>query len=378
VLQEVHNFSDKFHNNYFVITCRIATHEYTLEQFTEVEIADFDEQQINTFAQKWFARKDPTKSHKFVRKLQQNLPIQEIATNPLLLTMLCLMFEEIADFPANSAELYQEGLHLLLRKWDAKRNIEREQIYKKLSLHHKEDLLGQIALLTFKRGDYFFKQNELEQHIANYICNLPNVSTETDLLQLDSEAVVKSIEAQHGLLVERARGIYSFSHLSFQEYFTAKEIVSSSNPQILETTLRELVDNITEKRWREVFLLTVGMLRNADYLLLMMKKQIDGLIVDNNKLQDFLNWINKKSLAVASKHKLYNVRAFYFDLDIARKPNSIGGTLDLARLLDAGFTRELCADLALDLALDRALTLNYILSFASQPLRVFKNVLART
>ena len=378
VLQEVHTFSEKFHNNYFVITCRIATHEYTLEQFTEVEIADFDEQQINTFAQKWFARKDPTKSHKFIHKLQQNLPIQEIATNPLLLTMLCLMFEEVTDFPANSAELYQEGLHLLLRKWDAKRNIEREQIYKKLSLHHKEDLLGQIALLTFKRGDYFFKQNELEQLIANYICNLPNVSTETDLLQLDSEAVIKSIEAQHGLLVERARGIYSFSHLSFQEYFTAKEIVSSSNPQVLETTLQELVDNITEKRWREVFLLTVGMLRNADYLLLMMKEKIDRLIADSNKLQDFLNWVDKKSQAVASKHKLNNIRAFYLDLDIVRKPNSIGGTLDLARLLDAGFTRELCADLALDLALDRALTLNYILSFASQPLRVFKNVLART
>lgn len=377
VLQEVHTFSEKFHNNYFVITCRLATHEYTLEQFTEVEIADFDEQQIATFARKWFAEKAPAKSYKFLEKLKKNSPIQEIATNPLLLTMLCLMFEEIADFPANSSELYQEGLHLLLRKWDAKRNIEREQIYKKLSIQHKEDLLSQIALLTFKRGDYFFKQNELEQHIANYICNLPSVSTTTELLQLDSEAVVKSIEAQHGLLVERARGIYSFSHLSFQEYFTAKEIVSSSNPQVLETTLRELVSNITEKRWREVFLLTVGMLRNADYLLSMMKEKIDWLIAEDKKLQDFLTWIDKKSQAISSKHKLNNIRSFYLDLDFARNHNSVGGTLDSARMLDPGFTRELCADLALDLALDRTLTLDYILEFAIAPLRVFKNVLAR-
>ncbi len=378
VLQEVHSFSEKFSNNYFVISCRIATHEYTLEQFTEVEIADFDEQQIATFARKWFAEKDPAKSYKFLEKLRKNLPIQEIATNPLLLTMLCLMFEELADFPANSSELYQEGLHLLLRKWDAKRNIEREQIYKKLSVQHKEDLLSQIALLTFKRGDYFFKQNELEQHIANYICNLPSVSTTTELLQLDSEAVVKSIEAQHGLLVERARGIYSFSHLSFQEYFTAKEIVSSSDPQVLETTLRELVSNITERRWREVFLLTIGMLRNADYLFSMMKEKIDWLIAEDKKLQDFLTWIDKKSQAISSKHKLNNIRAFYLDLDITRKQNSVGGTLDLARMLDPGFTRELCADLALDLALDRTLTLDYILDFAIAPSRVFKNVLART
>lgn len=378
VLQEVHTFSERFHKNYFVISCRIGTHEYTLEQFTEVEIADFDEQQITSFVRKWFKEKDPVKSSSFIEKIKNKSPILEIATNPLLLTMLCLMFEEIADFPANSSELYKEGLHLLLRKWDAKRNIEREQTYKKLCLQHKEDLLSQIAFLTFKRGDYFFRQNELEQHIANYICNLPNASTEIEVLQLDSEAVVKSIEAQHGLLVERARGIYSFSHLSFQEYFTAKEIVSSSDPQVLETTLQELVSNITEKRWREVFLLTVGMLRNADYLLLMMKEKVDLLISNNKKLQDFLIWLHKKSCEVTSKHKLSNIRAFYLDLDIARKQNSVGSTLDLARMLDASFTQKLCADLALDLALDRTLTLKYILEFASQPLQVFKNVLART
>ncbi len=378
VLQEVHTFSERFHKNYFVISCRIATHEYTLEQFTEVEIADFDEQQITNFVRKWFTEKDPVKSSSFIEKIKNKPPILEIATNPLLLTMLCLMFEELADFAANSSEFYREGLHLLLRKWDAKRNIEREQTYKKLSLQHKEDLLSQIAFLTFKRGDYFFKQNELEQHIANYICNLPNASTEIEVLQLDSEAVVKSIEAQHGLLVERARGIYSFSHLSFQEYFTAKEIVSSSEPQVLETTLQELVSNLTEKRWREVFLLTVGMLRNADYLLLMMKEKVDLLISNNKKLQNFLIWLHKKSCEVASKHKLSNIRAFYLDLDIARKQNSVGSTLDLARMLDASFTQKLCADLALDLALDRTLTLKYILEFTSQPLQVFKNVLART
>jgi len=33
------------HDNNFVITCRIATREYT-EEFTEVEVADFDQVQI--------------------------------------------------------------------------------------------------------------------------------------------------------------------------------------------------------------------------------------------------------------------------------------------------------------------------------------------
>ena len=51
---------------------------------------------------------------------------------------------------------------------------------------------------------------------------------------MDSEVVLKALEAQHGLLVERARGIYSFSHLTFQEYFTAREVVNNSAAQALE------------------------------------------------------------------------------------------------------------------------------------------------
>ena len=258
ILQEISNFTAKFHGNHFVISCRFATREYTFEQFTEVEIADFNEEQIANFVTKWFAAKDSTKSHQFLQKLKANSPIRELANNPLLLTMLCLMFEELADFPSNRVELYKEGLDILLKKWDAKRNIERNKVNINLSVQQKKDLLSQIARITFERGEYFFRQKELEHHIADYIRNLPGFNTDFETLQQDSEAVLKSLEADHGLLVERARGIYSFSHVTFQEYFMAREIVANSDPQALETALKHLVSHITEKRWREVFLLTTS------------------------------------------------------------------------------------------------------------------------
>ncbi len=378
VLQEVRNFSAQFHLNHFVITCRIATREYTLEQFTEVEVADFNDEQIATFATKWFAAKDPTKGNKFIQKLKESLPIQELATNPLLLTLLCLMFEESADFPSNRSELYKEGLNVLLRKWDAKRNIERQQIYKKLSVQHKEDLLSQIAFITFEQGDYFFRQKEIEDYIADYIRNLPSISADVEALQLDSEAVLKSIEAQHGLLVERARGIYSFSHLTFQEYFTAREIVASSQPKVLETALTQLTNRIAETRWREVFLLSVGMLRNADYLLKLMKQKIDQLLAPDQHLQEFLSWVSQKSRGVPAAYKLVTVRAFYLDLDLARALDLVGGTLDLARTLEFDLARTLALDfdLALDRALARALALICALNLAFDRARSLDRVLA--
>ena len=146
----------------------------------------------------------------------------------------------------------------MLKKWDAKRNIERDQVYKNLSLQHKEGLLSQIAQITFERGEYLFKQKELEEYVADYLRNLPGFDTDFEALQQHSEAVLKSLEVQHGLLVERAKGIYSFSHVTFQEYFTARKIVTSSNSQTLDTALKYLAGHITEKRWHEVILLTTS------------------------------------------------------------------------------------------------------------------------
>ena len=40
-------------------------------------------------------------------------------------------------------------------------------------------------------------------------------------------AVLKAIEAQHGIFSQRAQRIYSFAHLTFQEYFTAQYIADT-------------------------------------------------------------------------------------------------------------------------------------------------------
>jgi len=295
ILREIRDCSQRFQRNRFILSCRIAAREYTFEQFVEVEVADFDWEQITTFAGNWFQRK-VVKPEDFLQRLEENEPIRELATNPLLLTLLCLAFEESGDFPANRSELYKEGLDALLKKWDAKRGIQRDKVYKKLSVQRKEDLLSKIALTTFAGGDYFFKQQVAERYITDYIRNLPGASADEEALQLDSEVVLRAIEAQHGLLVARAKGIYSFSHLPFHEYFAAREVVICQ--QSGEKALRNFVRHLTEKRWREVFLLAVGMSPNADRLLQLMKQQVDGLVAEDEKIQQFLGWLQEKAESV--------------------------------------------------------------------------------
>jgi len=115
VLKELRNFFEQFRDNHFVMTCRIAAPEYIFEKFAEVEVADFDDEQISTFAINWFKGK-AVKAEIFIKYLEQNDRVKELATNPFLLTLLCLVFEESGDFPANRSELYKEGLDALLKK----------------------------------------------------------------------------------------------------------------------------------------------------------------------------------------------------------------------------------------------------------------------
>jgi predicted NACHT family NTPase len=358
VLKEVQDFSTQFPNNQYVMTCRIAAKEYIFEKFTEVEIADFDWQQITDFANNWFQNK-AIKSENFLERLKKDEPIQELASNPLLLTLLCLAFEESGEFPGNRAGLYKEGLDALLKKWDAKRGIKRDEVYQKLWVQRKEDLLSKIAWETFAPGDYLFKQDKAERYISEYIRNLPSANTDEEALRLDSEVVLKSIESQHGLLVARAKNIYSFSHLSFQEYFTAREIVLVR--QSSEAALQELVSHLFEKRWREVFLLAVAMSPNADRLVLLMKEKIDGLIAKDEKIQKFLQWLNNKTKAVDIKFRPEDIQKiqdridFYTNLELSRS-RTLYLSLDL--YLDLDLYLHLNLNLSLDFSLDFYLYLN--------------------
>ncbi|MBD2018724.1 NACHT domain-containing NTPase [Leptolyngbya sp. FACHB-36] len=357
VLRQIREFSEQFHGNQFVMTCRIAAKDYTFEQFTEVEVSDFSSEQIADFVEKWFRRTNPQKAEKFLQKLEQNKPIQELASSPLLLTLLCLMFSETADFPSNRSELYKEGLDVLLKKWDGKRNIERQQVYKNLSVQRKEDLLSSIALTTFEQRDYFFKQKTVEAYIADFIRNLHNQDPDPEMLTLDSESVLKSIEAHHGLLVERAKNIYSFSHLTFHEYFTAREIVANS-------AYERLVKHITEKRWREVFLLTAGMMRTTDALVQLMKQIIDRLITNDQTLQRYLIWVTEKSQSVETSYKPAAVRAFYF---AAARDYALALALDRDLDRALALNRDLNLDRALHRALDSDLAHAHALALAEEP-----------
>lgn len=288
VIRKIRDFTDKYGNNQFIISCRVAAYNHWFEKFTDVEMADFNDQQIKTFVQNWFI--EETKIGKdCLEHLKGSTQLKELAKIPLLLTLMCITFEEDNNFPKSRADLYERAIDALLTKWDSSRRIRRKDPYEQLSIRYKKNMFSQIGFETFLNDQYFIRERDLTKMIEAFIINMPDF--EQQKLSAESKDVLKSIEAQHGIFVERARHIYSFGHLTFQEYFTAKYISDFTEESFHENVLKKF---LYDHKWKEVSLLTVSMLPKADKILLKLLKRNQSLL--KYKPLNFLLKINQEAL----------------------------------------------------------------------------------
>jgi predicted NACHT family NTPase len=340
VVMDIKDFVNKYDTSQYLITCRIAATDFTFEQFTYVEMADFTPSQVQTFVAKWFGE-STDRGQAFLEEFQRpdHEGLREMAQTPLLLTLLCLTFEETLSFPQRRVEIYEEAIDALLKKWDSSRNIRRDDIYHKLSLGRKRQMLARIAAATFEEGQYFIPQQVLIRQIEDYLRRLPPADADEDI---DGEAVLKAIEAQHGIFVERARRIYSFAHLTFQEYFTARYIADNA----AGGTLARLVnDHLTNPRWREVFLLVASMLDDADDLFGLMIERVNDFAASSDVLMTTLQLVEDRVKTIQAYPDAVLVRA-----------SALAQALDTTKDINDNINLALDLEFALVLAVDHAHT----------------------
>lgn len=346
-IRAIHDFAKKFDQAQCLITCRIAANEYTFEGFTSVEMADFNEGQVNQFVKNWFFSK-PDIGQKFLTEFAkaENKNLRELASNPLLLTLLCLLFQETLVFPQRRVEIYEEAIDALLKKWDSSRGIKRDNVYGKLSLGHKKKMFAQVAARTFVKNEYFIKKEILQRELTKYLENVPPHDEE-----IDGEVLLQAIEAQHGILTARSRDYYSFSHLTFQEYFTARYIHDNAT----KGTLKELLKHCSEQRWREVFLMTTSLLDDATKFMQSFRRAVDDIIRDDKNIFQMLIWATKRRNASETKGRI--AQETYIYLALADRL-----ALNLNQYQDYDQTLESASTFPLDLTLDLTLTLARVYS----------------
>lgn len=303
-ISQIQNFVDTYDKNRFIASCRTAAYRSGFRRFSDVVMADFDDTQIQQFIYNWFhseANKQAQTGEKCWELLQkpENSAAKELAHTPLLLTFLCLVYDHSQDFPINRSVLYKKALRILLEEWQVEKRINREEIYQGLHTEIEEILLSEIAYTNFESDRLFFSQRDVVQQIKAFLASNLNAPQ-----HLDGEAVLNAIAVQQGILVERAEDVFSFSHLTLQEYLTAQYIDDHRQIEKLVT------EHLTDQRWNEVFLLVAGLMGGgADDLLLLMEKKAQDIIINTPQLQALLNWAQQATTGSAGDLKPVGKRA---------------------------------------------------------------------
>ena len=259
VIECIENFVDRYDRNHFVASCRIAAYHSSFKRFTDVTIAEFDDDQIQQFIQRWFnseldQQEETADKYWELLSSDEHKATKELAQTPLLLTFLCLVYDREQTFPNTRSTLYGDALNILLKDWSAQKRLERDPIYKGFHPELEKELLAEIAYTSFRNNQLFFSKADITSRVTAFLADTLDAPK-----HLDGEAVLTAIEVQQGILVERATNAYSFSHLTLQEYLTALHITND-----WDNLADDLIGQYAhDERWREVFLLIAGILQRG-------------------------------------------------------------------------------------------------------------------
>lgn len=330
VIEHIEDFAIQHDKNTFVASCRTAAYRSSFQQFSDVTIADFDDDQIQQFIQRWFSSnldQEADTANEYWQLLQQpeNNAAKELAQTPLLLTFLCLIYEREQTLPNRRSTLYGRALTILLSEWSAQKRLPKTSIYKDFHPELEKELLSEIAYNSFKEDRLFFSKSDITDRITTYLADTLDAPK-----YLDGPDVLHAIEVQQGILVERATDTYSFSHLTLQEYLTALYIVHNQ-------LVPELVSqHLTDQRWREVFLLVIGLMgRRGNELLEAIDKQARTDISTRFKPSALVQWAGRVTQGDTLEYKGYEKIAIAIAaaIAIARTRVFVASKSDKARAL---------------------------------------------
>lgn len=165
----------------------------------------------------------------------------DLASNPLLVTILALVYQNKRGFPRQRVRLYEMAVEILLEKWQR-----RAQRRGKQALPDKkvlEILIPLAADIHSTSGIGVIDEAQLDQVLSQHL----------DPQDLRSFRTV--LREEVGLLTARGEGVYGFLHLTFQEYLAARFLIRDAT-QVSDRVLARL----SAPRWREPILMALGQL----------------------------------------------------------------------------------------------------------------------
>jgi formylglycine-generating enzyme required for sulfatase activity len=243
-----------------------------LPGFETLSLAPFNRKQIERFIARWYQVVRPTmgwdeatawgRGERLLGALSERPYLADLATRPLLLTLMATLHTSWGQLPEDLADLHEESVKLLLSRWQRAREVKgagRETVVEPGIARALAVEEGRIrAALHWLAYEAHRQQGERVKREE-----VPADIGETEVLaafapflpdDFNPRVLLGYLETRAGLLVARGPGIYAFPHRSFQEYLAVCHL--ADQPGFAVELRNHVWDDPTW--WREVYLLGVG------------------------------------------------------------------------------------------------------------------------
>ena len=209
--RKLDEFCDKYTENYLIISSRPYSEFVEFQRFTVLKALPLSKEQAVSLVNR--INYESGIKERFIAELETNLyeSHTSFASNPLLLNIMLLTFDNYADIPEKLHLFYSNAFETLYSKHDATKAGYKREMLSTLSYDSFKKVFAYFCFMTYIKGVTEFTHEELQETLKRI--KIPRIEFKIDNYIVD---LVNSL-----CLIYKEGFSYTFAHRSFQEYFTA-------------------------------------------------------------------------------------------------------------------------------------------------------------
>lgn len=271
VSRVIEKFTLRYPHNRFVVTSRVAGYRHSSrlgEGYKVVTLHPFNESDVRKFVmncnrqieQFLSDNNDPAtiikadlQSQDLLDTVFENQKLLELAFIPLLLMIILLVYRERGELPDKRVKIYDAIVDVLLSQWDAAKGMQGDQFANVSFLDERERLLI-LKKIAFNMHSQKLREVDNRQLFDLLIQQFRDLGIPSDNAHKETQAYIRMIQERTGLLQERGQGIYSFAHLSLQEYLAASALSSRGD------FFPIVRNNLADSWWHEVIKMSINLM----------------------------------------------------------------------------------------------------------------------
>ncbi|VEN74395.1 hypothetical protein EPICR_30332 [Candidatus Desulfarcum epimagneticum] len=218
---------------HIIVTCRVRSYskDTGLDHFKTHTLAPFDEEKIERFVKAWYGKQPISKGEasqksrdlfNAIMSKDRGESLQELASNPMLLTVMAIVHQQNFELPDKRVVLYKRAVNVLLKRWQKEKGLNVSGALKSI-LADGIKLSSIMKNLAYKAHS----RNPKKETDLPFMGLVDFLGTKEFLGSMDlAKEFLEYVDQRAGLLVgqggdgnDRQEFVYRFPHRTFQEYF---------------------------------------------------------------------------------------------------------------------------------------------------------------